>query len=117
MKIETRVDDKTITIELPEGVAAMYAFATENRFSSGMHKVPAGQAIEMATDFFVRILEDAPDVGVAAALGNLRYRLMKAGIMSENVDMAVSFEGKVLPLDELGAEIDAAIDADIKKDH
>jgi hypothetical protein len=32
--------------------------------------------------------------------------------MPENVDMAVSLDGKVLPLDEMSAEIEA----DIKKD-
>ncbi len=113
MKIETRVKDKNITIEMPEGVAAMYAFAFEGKYSLGMHKVRKDQAIEMATDFFVHILKNATGVAVAAALANLRHQLMTEGTMPENVDMAVSLDGKVIPLDEMSAEIEA----DIKKRH
>ena len=112
MKIETHVKAKNITIEMPEGVAARYAFALEGKYSSGMYKVRKDQAIEMAIDFFVHILGNASDVAVAAALANLRHQLMTEGTMPENVDMAVSVDGKVLPLDEMSAEIEA----DIKKD-
>lgn len=113
MKIDSHVKGKTITIEMPEGVAAMYGFAFEDKFSSGMYNMRADQAIELATDFFCHILENAPDVAVAGALGTLRYQLRKHGIMPKSVDMAVSLNGEVIPLDEIVADIDE----EIKKCH
>ena len=107
MKIEAHVKDKNITIDMPEGVAAMYAFATENKYSSGMHAVPKDLALEIATDFFVHILENAPDVVVAASLCTLREVLKEKGIVSGTVDMAVSMCGKVIPVDEIAAEMEA----------
>ena len=35
------------------------------------------------------------------ALGFLRQELMEEGLLNENVDMAVSLNGRVLPLDNL----------------
>ena len=46
-------------------------------------------------------LSDTDPEAVAIYLGFLRKELMEEGALNENVDMAVSLNGRVLPLDNL----------------
>lgn len=51
-----------------------------------------------------RYFSDLDPVEIAATLGTIRNSLKKHKVMPDSVDMAVSYEGRVIPLDLIAEE-------------
>ena len=105
-----------VKVERPEDVEVVLAALTKDKCEICLSGI-SGESLTIAlTSLFSRTIKlcaaSGRNVFIAALFASLREQLWKEGLLGDNVDIAVSLDGKVLPLDEMSAEIEA----DIKKD-
>lgn len=102
MKINIQLKEGGL-IELPENMPFLAAFIGQEGMELHIHGNFDSLFIALCKLICVLFARRNP-MEIASALGTIRNSLVYRKVMPDNVDMAVSFEGHVLPLDETLAE-------------
>ncbi len=103
---ELRLERLGVTVQYPEGAGVMVACLEENheRGEACVRNFRGTDAIIMLSHLMAEVLQGEPDIVTASMLGVFRTHLKQSGVLGDGVDMAVAFQGHVLPLDEMVAE-------------
>lgn len=102
-----------VKVERPEDVEVVLAALTKDNCEICMSGISGGSLMIALTALFSHTIKscDAParNVLIVSLFASLREQLWEEGLLGDNVDIAVSLDGKVLPLDEIGTLADAFI--------
>ena len=102
--------------ECPEDVEVVLAALTKDNLEICMSGISGGSLMNALTSLFSHTIKlcDAPGRKflIVSLFASIRERLWEEGLLGDNVDIAVSLDGKVLPLDEIGTMLDAVIKKD-----
>lgn len=102
--------------ERPEDVEVVIVALTKDDCEICMSGISGGSLMIALTSLFSHTIKlcDAPGRKflIVSLFASLRERLWEEGLLGDNVDIAVSLDGKVLPLDEIGTMLDAVIKKD-----
>lgn len=105
-----------VKVERPEDVEVVIVALTKDDCETCMSGISGGSLIIALVSLFSRTIKlcDAPGRNALTAFlfASLRQHLREEGLLGDNVDIAVSLDGKVLPLDEIGTLTDAVIKKD-----
>ena len=90
-------------VEFPEGCQSLVGVTNgeETALSIRGNRM---DLLDIISKFLMSILVNNDPVEQASALASVVCFLKAHGALADSVDMAVSFEGKVLPIDEVVAE-------------
>ena len=106
MKYQLNLRDEQVDIDVgKDGVGFVGAVAGGGMHSVVIDHIERGVAVDCLVSLFKAVLEETDADHTAVALAYLRIALQEAGVLNDDVDMAVSLHGRVLPLDEYGSNI------------
>ncbi len=102
-----------VKVDRPEDVEVVIAALTKDNCEICMSGISGGSLMIALTSLFSQTIKlcDAPgrNVLIVSLFASLREQLWEEGLLGDNVDIAVSLDGKVLPLNEIGTMVDALI--------
>ena len=102
MKVDLELENKKVEISVSEDdIGFIGAISGRGMHSTAIRNIDRASALDACTSLLRGALIGASPACVAMFLGFLRHELMEEGLLNENVDMAVSLNGRVLPLDNL----------------
>lgn len=106
MKYTLNLSDEKVDVDVGrDDVGLVCAVAGGGMHSIVIDHVERGVAVDCIATLFKAILEETDAEHTAVALAFLRTTLLEAGVLNDDVDMAVSLHGHVLPLDEYGSNV------------
>lgn len=102
MKVDLELENKKVEISVSEDdIGFICAVSGGSMISTAVQNINRASVVDACTLLLRGALGNASPAAVAMFLGFLRQELMEEGLLNENVDMAVSLNGRVLPLDNL----------------
>lgn len=107
MKVFEELEKSGVKVERPEDVEVVIAALTKDNCEICMSGISRWSLMIALTALFSHTIKscDAPDrrnVLIVFLFASLREQLWEEGLLGDSVDIAVSLDGKVLPLDEIG---------------
>ena len=102
MKVDLKLENKKVEVSVSEDdIGFICVISGGGVHSTAIRNIDRASALDAGTSILRFLLSGTDPELVAMYLGFLRHELMEEGSLNENVDMAVSLNGRVLPLDNL----------------
>ena len=102
MKVDLELENKKVEVSVSEDdIGFICVISGGGMHATAIRNIDLASALDACTSLLRRALSGMSPTVVAFYLGFLRHELMEEGALNENVDMAVSLNGRVLPLGNL----------------